>query len=147
MIASAARIMSSIFRTAPWSSIFAITAAGLFSFFKNRRSSSMSRFLRAKLSATKSTPELDAEGDVGAILLRQRREIDVHSGQIDVPSRAEDARGQHAAADPIVLLRQNAQLHHTVVDQNDVADRDVVDQVVVIDCDRVWLRCFSRRAR
>ncbi len=46
---------------------------------------------RQKLSATKSTCISAPSRDVGEILLRERRQIHPHAGQIDVPARAHHA--------------------------------------------------------
>ena len=83
--------------------------------------------------------QLDPEGDVGQVLFRQGGEIHVHAGEIDVPARAERAGGEDGGANAVVLFFLHPHLHEAVVEENDVADRDVVDQAVVIDRDRVRL--------
>ncbi len=47
-------------------------------------------------------------------------------------ARAESARSEHGAANPIVLFRKDAQLHYSVVDENDVAGTDAALQLLWI---------------
>src|SRR5436190_6056008 len=131
---SAAAIISSISRTALWLSIFATTCAVLPDFCRTCRNSSRSSFLRAKLSTTKSTPS-STPSHVGQILFGQRGQIHMDTGEIDVPARTECARSQDNGANPVVLFRQHAHLHEPVIEENNVVDRDVIDQTVIVDGD------------
>jgi len=52
-----------------------------------------------------------------------------------VPPRTECARSQDNGANPVVLFRQHAHLHEPVIEENNVVDRDVIDQTVIVDGD------------
>ncbi len=91
--------------------------------------------------------QFDAESHVDQILFGQGRKIHMHAGEIDVPTRAERARSQNCGANPVVPFFQHAHLHEAVIEENYVADRDVVDQVVVVDRDRIRFRGFCAAHR
>ena len=59
--------------------------------------------------------------DIRKILLGERWQIYVHAGKIDVPMGANCSGSQHFATDPVLTLGENAQLHHAVIDQDDIA--------------------------
>ena len=50
-------------------------------------------------------------------------------------ARTECARSQDNGANPVVLFRQHAHLHEPVIEENNVVDRDVIDQTVIVDGD------------
>jgi len=52
-----------------------------------------------------------------------------------VAPRTECARSQDNGANPVVLFRQHAHLHEPVIEENNVVDRDVIDQTVIVDGD------------
>ena len=56
-----------------------------------------------------------------------------------MPARAERARSEHFAANPIVLLFEHEHLDDAVIDQHRIARGDVVDQTVVIHVDGIGL--------
>src|SRR5438093_4928110 len=130
---SAAAIMSSISRTALWLSIFATTCAVLPDFCRTCRNSSRSSFLRAKLSATKSTPSSTPRATSARSFSVSAGKFTWTPGEIDVPPRTECARSQDNGANPVVLFRQHAHLHEPVIEENNVVDRDVIDQTVIVD--------------
>ena len=50
--------------------------------------------------------------------------------------------GQNRGPNPVAPFFQHAHLHKAVIEENHVAHRDVVDQVVVVHRDRIRFRAF-----
>jgi hypothetical protein len=88
--------------------------------------------------------------EVEVILFGQRGKVDLHAGQVDVASAAERTGGQ-VAADELVRPALFHGLHPeiAVIDNDDPADFDIVDQLRVIDVGGDRLRAllaFDREA-
>ena len=90
-----------------------------------------------------------ADGDVGAVLVGEGREVDLDAGQVDVAAAAEGAGLFDLTAEPVDLLFEDAQLDQAIVDQDDPVDRDGSDHLRVIggDDEDVALRLGFRGAR
>ena len=82
---------------------------------------------------------LGSNGDVGQILLGERRKVHLHAGQIDVAAGAEFAGCEDLAADAAVLFGKHLQVNDAVINKDDIALRDVVDEAIIIDVHRVEL--------
>jgi hypothetical protein len=106
----------------------------------------MSAASRTNERAMKSMPSSSADERVGAVLLGERRQVDLHARQVDVAARSELTGREHAAADVGVVFFQHLEADEAVVDEDGVADLDVVDEVLVIDVDRAdFLGVFAGR--
>ena len=101
-------------------------------------------FLPGKTQGHEIHSDLGAECHVVEVLLCERRQIHADAREIDVAARAEHAGCKHFATDPVLLFRQDEKTHDTVVDQDNVANRNVVHESVIIYIDRIFL--LARRA-
>ncbi len=77
----------------------------------------------------------EADERVAAVLVGKRRQVDLHAGQIDVPARGELAGREHFATDVAVVALQHLEPQQAAIHEDDVADLDVVDQILVVDVD------------
>ena len=89
----------------------------------------MSCARRTKLSARYSRSCFDRERDVLAILLGDRRRRDLHAGQVDALVARQLAAVQHARRDARLVDVEHDELDQSVVDENAVADVDVVGEL------------------
>ena len=93
--------------------------------------------LAAKTERHHVHAELRAECDIGEILFGERREVDLHTGQVDVAARSHHTCGEEFAADFAAGFFQHLHVDHAVVHEHGVADGNVVDESVVIHADGV----------
>src|SRR5207248_6559100 len=96
-------------------------------------------FLPGKTQRHEIHSNLGAERHIVEVLLGERRQIHADAGKIDVAARTEHAGCKHFATDPVLLFRQDEKTHDTVVDQDNVANRNVVHESVIIYIDRIFL--------
>ena len=86
---------------------------------------------------------LHPDDNVFEVLFRHGGQVDLHSRQIDVASRAEHALGQHLALHAVFLLGQDFHVDVPVVHHDDVPVVNVVDQTVIVHVHRVVLLAFG----
>src|SRR5262249_28536539 len=79
---------------------------------------------------------LEADERVAPVLLGERRQVHLYARQVDVAPRAELARDEHATADVRLALFQHFEPEEALVDEDNAADGDVGDEVLVVDIDR-----------
>ena len=89
MTASATLTMSSRFRRPPWSSILAMIRAFEPRLSSSARSTRMSSAAPDERQRDEIDAGLDAGADVALVLFGQRRQVDIHAGQVDMPARPE----------------------------------------------------------
>ena len=75
---------------------------------------------------------LEGELEVRVILLGQRGQLHVDAGQVDVAAAAHRPGREHFADEFVVALLDRAHAQQAVVDDDDPAHVDVVDQVGII---------------
>ena len=77
--------------------------------------------------------EFDAEPNVAPVFLGDGGHGDVDTGEVDVAAAAERAFGEDFALDAAVEFFEDFEFDDAVVEQDDVAVVDVVDEVGVVD--------------
>ena len=90
------------------------------------------RCLAAEAQRNKVHSDLRTDRDVGKILFRERRQVHLHAGKIDVAAGAEGPGGQDLAADPVGIFFQHLHVHDPVVHQHDISHGNIVHKPVVI---------------
>ena len=79
---------------------------------------------------------LEGDLDVLVVLLGQRGQVNLHAGQVDVAAAAERAGGEHLADELVrAAFLDRAHAEVAVVDDDDAADLDVLDELRVIAID------------
>ena len=100
------------------------------------RRSSISRGLAHEGHGDEIHLALEGELKVEVILFCQRRQVHLHAREIDVAAAAHRPGGEHLADQLVRPFFNRAHAQVAVVDNDDVADLDVVDQLRVIAVDR-----------
>ena len=83
--------------------------------------------------------EFQAEFHVLDVLGGERGQADFDAGQIDVAAAAEFALGEDLAFHLVAVLGEHFHFDRAVVDEHDVADADVVDEIVVVHIHGMFL--------
>src|ERR1051326_7184795 len=76
--------------------------------------------------------QFQAQCDVGDVLGGEGGQADFDAGQVDVAAAAELAFGQDLALDLVAVLGEDFHLERAVVNEHNVADADVVDEILVV---------------
>ena len=117
---------------------------GAFCFLQNATQRLQVAFLPRKTERDEVYFQFDADRDVFEILLRQRWQIHANSREIDVTPRTQRTQRKDFAANAVALFLQDEKAHHSVIDQDNITNRNVLHESVVIYIDRILL--FALRA-
>ena len=128
-------MISDKFRTASWSSIFATIWA------EPLPIAQLIAQIADVISVADETDrheidlQLGGKIDVEHVLFREWGEIYANAWQVDMSARAHVAIGNDFAGDPTFVDSLDAKMDLTVVDEHDVADRNVFVKAVVVGRD------------
>jgi hypothetical protein len=81
-------------------------------------------------------PEFETEGKVGAILRRQRRQVEERVGEIDALSIGNDPAVDHVGVDGLVADAGDADAHTAIVDQQVMSGHDRSEYLWMVQRDR-----------
>ncbi len=95
--------------------------------------------LAAKTQRHKIHAHLDAEFDILEVFFRERREVHLHAGKVDVAAGTKISLGEDLALHAVGVFFQHLHVDDPVVHEHDIAHMDVVHEAVVIHIHRVVL--------
>ena len=95
--------------------------------------------LATKTQRHKIHIQRNAQSNVGMIFLGQRRQVHLHSWQVDVSLGSEESFRKNFATHTVGIFRQHLHVNNPIVHQHGIANMDVIHQSIIIHIHGVFL--------